>query len=451
MAIPNGVFSVRFPGGSTYGAGAAVYNVEPPPATLVVDADVRTRSYSPVVVLEPGYAHAYLTFLDTGGPSHLYKLDLATYTFTYNTTISPLNGNVYPCILPNSSAIYAAIGAVGANNIVVINPATGAVITTLTSPTRPFLPVPSPDSSVVYVNDGGTNVIYRILTASNTFASTFTLPVGVIPLGMCISPDGGTIYIGTQGAVYPQSIVAINASTGTVTGHFPVGSGSGSAVYGVAITPDGRYVVALTGTTPPTMSVFDTTTATVITNQVLSTGSYTSYQPVITADGLYHYTSKVVAGTYSLEAWTIPGAVASGTTATVWSAGGIVAGIADTVPPPALPSKPTQKYRPLLFVPRKGMSIWNPTDVDINWNAIERWASAMGFPVIFPFRSQSRMLTANELDANWHRMEIWAASSGVYPPPDNVIAPLLIQRKNSTAPQDLSINFLCIQDWANGQ
>ena len=97
------------------------------------------------------------------------------------------------------------------------------------------------------------------------------------------------------------------------------------------------------------------------------------------------------------------------------------------------------------------MSIWNPTDVDINWNAIERWASAMGFPVIFPFRSQSRMLTANELDANWHRMEIWAASSGVYPPPDNVIAPLLIQRKNSTAPQDLSINFLRIQDWANGQ
>ena len=448
MAIPNGVFSVSFSPGSVSAAGA-IYNVEPPPATLVATAVVRTLSYSPVVVLEPGYAHAYLTFYDIGGPSYLYKLDLATYTFTYHTTISALGGSAYHCILPNSSAIYAAIRAVGTNNIVVINPATGAVITTLTSPTLPFLPVPSPDSSVVYLNDGSTNVIYRILTASNTFASTFTLPVGVIPIGMCISPDGGTIYIANQGTVYPQSIVAINASTGTVTGHFPVGSGSGSAVIGVAITPDGRYVVAVTQTTPATMSVFDTTTATVITNQVLSTGSYPFVQPVITADGLYHYTSKLVAGTWSLEAWTIPGGVFSGSTATGYN--GINAGAADTVPPPALPSKPTQKYRPLLFVPRKGMSIWNPTDVDINWNAIERWASAMGFPVIFPFRSQSRMLTANELDANWHRMEIWAASSGVYPPPDNVIAPLLIQRKNSTAPQDLSINFLRIQDWANGQ
>ena len=429
-----------------------VYNVEPPPATFVAGAVVTpTASYSPVVVLEPGYAHAYLTFLDTGGPSHLYKLDLATYTYTYNTTISPLNGIAYHCILPNSSAIYAAIRGVGANNIVVINPATGAVITTLTSPTLPFLPVPSPDSSVVYLNDGGTNVIYRILTASNTFASTFTLPVGVIPIGMCISPDGGTIYIANQGAVYPQSIVAINASTGAVTGHFPVGSGSGSAVIGVAITPDGRYVVAVTQTTPATMSVFDTTIATVITNQVMSTGTASWIQPVITADGLYHYTSSQVLGSGpTIDAWTIPGAVFSGSsTATGYQA--INAGAADTVPPPALPSKPTQKYRPLLFVPRKGMSIWNPTDVDINWNAIERWASAMGFPVIFPFRSQSRMLTANELDANWHRMEIWAASSGVYPPPDNVIAPLLIQRKNSTAPQDLSINFLRIQDWANGQ
>ena len=448
MAIPNGVFSVRAGIGFS---GAAQYALEPPPAVLGTVNTPSTTGFANVVVLEPGYANAYLGILESGGPSKLWKYNLAGNSYTYKATISALNANVYPCILPNSSAIYVAVGSGAANNIVVMNPATGAVITTLTSPTLPFLPVPSPDSSVVYLNDGSTNVIYRILTASNTFASTFTLPVGVIPLGMCISPDGGTIYIGTQGTVYPQSIVAINASTGAVTGHFPVGSGSGSAVIGVAITPDGRYVVAATQTTPATMSVFDTTTATVITNQVLSTGSYPFVQPVITADGLYHYTSKLVAGTYSLEAWTIPGAVASGTTATAWSAGGIVAGIADTVPPPALPSKPTQKYRPLLFVPRKGMSIWNPTDVDINWNAIERWASAMGFPVIFPFRSQSRMLTANELDANWHRMEIWAASSGVYPPPDNVIAPLLIQRKNSTAPQDLSINFLRIQDWANGQ
>ena len=328
----SGVFSVRFPVGSFSGAGAAIYNVEPPPATLVVDAVVTSRSYSPVVVLEPGYAHAYLTFLDTGGPSHLYKLDLATYTFTYNTTISPLNGNVYHCILPNSSAIYAAIGAVGANNIVVINPATGAVITTLTTPTLPFLPVASPDSSVVYLNDGSTNVIYRILTASNTFASTFTLPVGVIPIGMCISPDGGTIYIANQGTVYPQSIVAINASTGAVTGHFPVGSGSGSAVIGVAITPDGRYVVAVTQTTPATMSVFDTTTATVITNQVMLTGTASWFQPVITADGLYHYTSSQVLGSGpTIDAWTIPGAVFSGSTATGYNA--IVAGAADTVPP----------------------------------------------------------------------------------------------------------------------
>ena len=120
-----------------------------------------------------------------------------------------------------------------------------------------------------------------------------------------------------------------------------------------------------------------------------------------------------------------------------------------TTPKSITPPAPPKVFRPMLFVPRKGLREYQGSDFAINWSAIERWASGQGKPVIFPFRGQ-QMPTEDELDANWHRMEIWAAS-GVNPPPDGVVAPLLIQRKHSLAAGDLTINFLRIQDWANGQ
>ena len=311
----------------------------------------------------------------------------------------------------------------------------------------------APDGLTAYVVDRTTSYCWVIDLTTNTVSPGIYLPAsatGGHGLNMGISADSKTGYVIQANAGNTRSVVVVvNLVTKTITTTVtlsvqPTGGGQSYGGYTTCDYNNRDVFCTQPDFTPGfgNLYTFDSTSNTEV-RAVNGVGS--GIQTALGVQNAFLFISANVATTPCSQYNTVTH------TLTAVSVNGSLAVATTKKLVPFTPNPPTQKFRPLLFVPRKGMSIWNPTDVDINWNAIERWASAMGFPVIFPFRSQSRMLTANELDANWHRMEIWAASSGVYPPPDNVIAPLLIQRKNSTAPQDLSINFLRIQDWANGQ
>ena len=65
-------------------------------------------------------------------------------------------------------------------------------------------------------------------TATNTVVAT--IPVGVFPDGVAITPDGTRAYVVTEG---PNAVSVIDTATNTVVATIPVGL----APFGVAITP----------------------------------------------------------------------------------------------------------------------------------------------------------------------------------------------------------------------
>ncbi|MDJ0114693.1 YncE family protein, partial [Rhodococcus erythropolis] len=72
-----------------------------------------------------------------------------------------------------------------------------------------------------------------IETATNTVAAT--VPVGVFPFAVAITPDGDRAYVTNPGS---NSVSVIDTTTNTVAATVPVIA----FPYGVAITPDGGRI-----------------------------------------------------------------------------------------------------------------------------------------------------------------------------------------------------------------
>src|SRR5262249_44039721 len=71
-------------------------------------------------------------------------------------------------------------------------------------------------------------------TASNTV--TATIPVGIIPYGVAVTPDGSTVYVANEDpATHAGTVSVIATATNTVTATIPVGSGP--RAFGVFIGP----------------------------------------------------------------------------------------------------------------------------------------------------------------------------------------------------------------------
>jgi YVTN family beta-propeller protein len=75
-----------------------------------------------------------------------------------------------------------------------------------------------------------------------------TIPVGVNPDGVAITPDGGRAYVANNGS---NTLSIIDTATNRVVATVPVGE-TGIGLTEVAITPDGSYAyVNLDGCNPP--------------------------------------------------------------------------------------------------------------------------------------------------------------------------------------------------------
>jgi YVTN family beta-propeller protein len=92
----------------------------------------------------------------------------------------------------------------------------------------------TPDGKHAYVTNEGSNNVSVIDTATNTVEAA-TIPVGSLPYGVAVTPDGKHAYVTNEGS---NSVSVIDTATNTVeAATIPVGT----FPQGVAITPDGEH------------------------------------------------------------------------------------------------------------------------------------------------------------------------------------------------------------------
>jgi len=140
------------------------------------------------------------------------------------------------CLLAPAStrAQNAYITNLVSNTVSVINTATDTVIATIPVGLAPFGVAVSPDGSKVYITHEN---IFGTVSVIDTARTTViaTIPVGRLPLGVAVKPDGSKVYV----ASLADGIVSvIDTATNTVSATIPVGLSS----VGVAVAPDGSKV-----------------------------------------------------------------------------------------------------------------------------------------------------------------------------------------------------------------
>lgn len=85
-----------------------------------------------------------------------------------------------------------------------------------------------------YITNFGSNNVSVIDTATNTVIAT--IPVGSVPLGVVVTPDGSKVYVANSD---DNSVSVIATATNTVTATIPVGSYP--IAFGVFIQPPPRF------------------------------------------------------------------------------------------------------------------------------------------------------------------------------------------------------------------
>jgi YVTN family beta-propeller protein len=139
------------------------------------------------------------------------------------------------CLLgsPESLAQNAYIPSADRNNVSVINTVKNTVIATIPVGMFPQGVAVSPDGSKVYVTNETSNNVSVISTFTNRVTGA-PIPVGTHPVGVAVSPDGSKVYV-TNTSFGSYNVSVIDAAKNRVTVTIPVGQ----LPLGVAVTPDG--------------------------------------------------------------------------------------------------------------------------------------------------------------------------------------------------------------------
>jgi YVTN family beta-propeller protein len=178
---------------------------------------------------------------------------------------------------PNGAQVYVAdYGNGSGSTISEITTATGAV-TSIPLGADPYFPVVSPDGTRLYVadNSGGVSVVN---TATNAVLTTIS--TGSATNDLAVSPNGALIYAVLTGA---NSISVISTSTDTVTGTIAVGSGPDA----VAFNPAGTQAY-VTNNVSNTLSVINTATS-AVTSTISVPGGPVGV--AVSPDGAHVYTA----------------------------------------------------------------------------------------------------------------------------------------------------------------
>ncbi len=190
---------------------------------------------------------------------------------------------------PAAAAPFAYVANSSGNSVSVIDTATNTVVATIPVGVAPRAVAVTPDGKNAYVTNQLSKTVSVIGTATNTVVAT--VPVGTNPDAVAVTPDGNYVYVANGGtySVPGTTVSVIATATNTVVATIPVGF----APVGVAVTPDGNHVyVANNGgaVSLGTVSVIDTTTNAVSTIQFTDFSSPVGV--AVTPDGKHVYVSN---------------------------------------------------------------------------------------------------------------------------------------------------------------
>jgi YVTN family beta-propeller protein len=167
------------------------------------------------------------------------------------------------------------------STVSVISTATNTVIATIPVGVGPSGVAVTPDGSKVYVANG--NTVSVISAATNTVIATIPVHGTGVPRGVAVTPDGKKVYVAN---LSDNTVSVISTATNTVIGSpIPVGVEPS----GVAVTPDGSKVY-VANAFDTTVSVINTATDTVIGS---ITGFYHPEGVAVTPDGGKVYVTNI--------------------------------------------------------------------------------------------------------------------------------------------------------------
>ncbi|GAA3961122.1 MBG domain-containing protein [Mucilaginibacter dorajii] len=217
------------------------------------------------------------------------------YTWTNNTPGIGLaasgSGNIpsFTGIDPGTTPITATITAspvssgfgyianLSSNTVSVISTATNALLTTIPVGIAPIAVVVSPDGSRAYVVNNGSASVSIINTATNEVIST--IGVAASPNGVAISPNGRKVYVVSQDEISVIDVIANAVST-----TFP----DGSHPTGISVSVDGTLIYVTNGTAN-TISVMEPITGTLVKTITVGTNPLTS---AVSPDGKFVYVTN---------------------------------------------------------------------------------------------------------------------------------------------------------------
>lgn len=172
------------------------------------------------VVFNPAGTTAYVT---NQGDGTLGVVEVASGV---QVATVPMGGNPFDVIVsPNGTRVYASTNA---NQVVVVNATTRAVIGTIPTAEAPMRFAFHPDGTFLYVAASLGGVVHEINTATRLVNRTFA--VGGKPQGMAVSPDGAELYIANEAG----RLDIWSLGSGTALTSIPLAAGA----FGLAMTRD---------------------------------------------------------------------------------------------------------------------------------------------------------------------------------------------------------------------
>ena len=171
---------------------------------------------------------------------------------------------VQPHSLASSHSCFVYVANASSNNVKVIGTATNSVISTIPVGMLPEGVAITPDGTKLYVTNAGSDTVSVINTTTNTTTSAIT--VGNVPYGIAITPNGTKAYVTNES---DDTVSVIDTATNTAT-TFAIAVGNNP--YGIAISPDGTKAY-VTNDGDDTVSVIDTATN---TTSVIAVGDHPS-------------------------------------------------------------------------------------------------------------------------------------------------------------------------------